>query len=99
MCKDISSSIIKHNEEVFTVDREKFGENYVAVMVRYPNCPHGLKIMVYTLDTYKKITTPRHVVLNPHFGDDLSPVARFEPTEFGWALAGTFVTTTTKKDS
>jgi len=63
---------------------------FLVVGVTYPNCKNyeGNKILVF------KELTPRALlareVLDPHFSSDcpqLSPIARFVPTEDGWRMA------------
>ena len=58
-----------------------------AIKVRYHGCTtyEGLKIMVLPGQWHDR----RH--LDPHFSEDAgSPLARFRPTEEGWAAAMAF---------
>lgn len=74
----------------FTVlEVEEHGGN-VAVKVRYPDATNyeGVKVMVFRGVTEHDIRTA--AFLDPHFCESrahVSPVARFEPTPEGWAMA------------
>ena len=59
--------------------------------VKYPDCTNyeGRKILLFkgnmTEEKLRRLST-----LDPHFTDDPqtpSPIARFEPTPYGWAMA------------
>jgi len=67
-------------------------QQWTVAEVTYPNCTNyeGRKIMVYRGDCSLQLITATY--LDPHFtnDDNLSPVARFEPTEEGWAMAEKF---------
>jgi len=77
---------IEHNEEVFEVVRRKVVPGYVILAVKFPNCPHSRKIMVYREEN---APTEDASKINPHFGRPDSPVARFEP-DAGWGMAVAF---------
>jgi hypothetical protein len=70
--------IMDHNHKDFEIQRVLHLGGYIIRKVHYPDCPQGIKIMVHK---------EGHSVMNPHFGDRYPPVARFEPTEEGWAMA------------
>lgn len=63
-------------------------EKYIVVEILYPDCTNyeGKKICLYnaTMDEVYGAES-----LDPHFceGEHLSPIARFEPTDFGWNMA------------
>ena len=68
---------------------EKIGD-YLIVLVVYPDCTNyeGRKIMLYEGATVKDLRSQRS--LDPHFSSNkeyFTPIARFEPTEFGWEMA------------
>lgn len=81
--------VIEHNEEVFEVQRVCPGPHYTAFWVHYPNCPRGHKVMVF--DNANAPQEP-YTRIRPHFGEEGSPVARYEPTEQGWDWAVLFAT-------
>jgi hypothetical protein len=62
---------------------------WVVARIKYHNCTNyeGEKILVYRGVTKTQILWSN--ILDPHFCDNgcLSPVARFEPTSYGWELA------------
>ncbi|MFM1755424.1 MAG: Caulobacter phage CcrPW [Bacteroidota bacterium] len=63
-----------------------------VVMINYPDCTNyeGNKILVYKSHVeFQKLK--KKGIIDPHFFEkDISPIARFEPTEFGWDLAMQF---------
>ena len=71
----------------FRVLRKKIVNGFPIYMVRYPGVKNyeGLKILMYPKHFNTETIKNR---MDPHFftkGD--SPIARFEPTEYGWSLA------------
>lgn len=63
--------------------------NFVLLEVLYPDCTNyeGRKIMLYKDVTLKGLIKQKH--LDPHFAENkqfCSPIARFEPTEYGWRI-------------
>jgi hypothetical protein len=80
--------------------RYRIGKSYhasnvshpVAVELFYPDCKNygGRKILVYrSLKDFDMTIKNGHV--DPHFLEgQISPVARFEPTDEGWTLACNF---------
>lgn len=79
--------MIEHNEEVFEVKKVHKGTYFTAFWVFYPNCPRGNKIMVFH---NSKAPQEPYTRIRPHFGEEGSPVARYEPTESGWSWAVIF---------
>ena len=72
--------ILKHFKE---------GE-YLIIKINYPNCTNheGNKILVYKGVSLEKLKD--QVRIDPHFSEDKNyhfPIARFEPTQYGWDLA------------
>jgi len=60
---------------------------YPIFMVRYEDVQNyeGVKILMYSKDFNTNLLEKR---MDPHFFDQGdSPIARFEPTEYGWNLA------------
>ncbi|MCK4260343.1 MAG: hypothetical protein KAX49_15305 [Halanaerobiales bacterium] len=93
--------------KIFSPDPEKFkikrtyqvGKALVAEII-YSNCTNfeGHKILVYSeMSNITEKTLYRSKSLDPHFVDKSSlcpsPIARFKPTERGWALAIEFAKT------
>lgn len=76
------------NPSNFEILQKGFSKSgYLILKVHYPDCTNyeGIKILVYKND---KILTQE--TIDPHFSENEkfeSPIARFEPTEFGWELA------------
>jgi hypothetical protein len=63
---------------------------FLVVMINYPNCTNyeGNKICLYKNVTIQQLKSQKY--LDPHFSKNkkyYSPIARFEPTDFGWDLA------------
>ena len=95
MSHDEAMKIIAHNEEEFEVkERDGLG-NYMIMRVQYPHCPNGDKIMVFRKDISPSENAKS---INPHFGRDDSPCARFEPTDEGWQMAWIFVNSLIQAD-
>ncbi len=71
------------------IDDVSIGE-YIVMRVKYPNCTNreGVKVMVYKATLSQLV---RQKSLDPHFGESkdgyIYPIARFEPTEAGYADA------------
>jgi len=66
---------------------------YTIVMLRYPGCQNyeGKKIIVYKEPA---AVLRRQEELDPHFLESgISPIARFRPTDEGWADAVRFAET------
>ena len=64
--------------------------NHLVVEIFYPDCKNyeGRKILVYSNTSLECLMSCE--TIDPHFCNQpgcLSPIARFEPTEFGWGLA------------
>jgi hypothetical protein len=62
---------------------------WCIVLAHYPGCTtyEGRKLLVYS---YRSSEVRAQTLLDPHFlqkPGQLSPIARFEPTERGWQLA------------
>ncbi len=66
--------------------------NHCLVSIKYLDCTNfeGNKILVY-LETHRDdILSMKEI--DPHFSEaGKAPFARFEPTEFGWAMAENFL--------
>ena len=66
----------------------------LIVKIKYPNCTNyeGNKILVYEGITISALRAQKKI--DPHFSEDKefkSPIARFEPTDYGWDLANKFM--------
>lgn len=65
----------------------------LLVDINYPDCTNyeGRKILVYDGVTIEQLRKQK--LIDPHFSENekyTSPVARFEPTDRGWKMAGIF---------
>lgn len=63
---------------------------FLIVEITYPDCTNyeGKKILMYEGITIKDLRKQKSI--DPHFSSNkrfYSPIARFEPTEFGWIMA------------
>lgn len=66
--------------------------SFLIVDITYPDCVNyeGRKLMLYKWATVDDLI--RQKTIDPHFSSNKkfhSPIARFEPTEFGWKMART----------
>lgn len=73
----------------FTIIKKEIINGYPILLVNYPDVKNyeGNKILMYPKDFNIGVLKYR---MDPHFftkGD--SPIARFEPTKYGWELAET----------
>ena len=64
--------------------------SFLIVEITYPDCTNyeGKKILMYDGITIRDLR--RQKSIDPHFSSNKrfhSPIARFEPTEFGWIMA------------
>lgn len=86
MSHEDAMRVIAHNEEEFEVlKRWKYGD-VTVLEVDYPNCPMRTKIMVFQGNAPSENATAIH----PHFGQQNSPCARFDPKQDGWNKATAF---------
>lgn len=74
----------------FQITRAEQVGSGLVLEVLYPDCTNyeGRKVLVYDGVTLGQLHAQGS--LDPHFSDNaerISPMARFEPTERGWALA------------
>lgn len=71
--------------------RNRKGKVHLLVKVKYPDATNyeGVKIMVYEgFDQVHDLLERVNYKLDPHFSANrISPIARFAPTDEGWALA------------
>lgn len=70
--------------------------NSFAIKLKYEGCTNyeGIKILVFANTTLSKVLKQNKDKIDPHFSDNkdfISPIARFEPTTFGWNLAQNLV--------
>jgi len=68
--------------------------NYLLVVIIYPDCTNyeGRKILLFKDTTLQELFNQK--LIDPHFSNNKqykSPIARFEPTEYGWELGKQFV--------
>jgi len=74
---------------IFSILKKEIINGYLILLVKYPNVINyeGKKILMYSKYFDINLINNR---IDPHFfnkGD--SPIARFEPTSYGWELAVT----------
>lgn len=95
-----TEAIIKHNEEKYKVELREDYDHFTLIVVDFPKCPHPKKVMVYDKHNAPGDMTQKNpykgVRINPHFGFDSSPLARFEPTEHGITCARFLISTLEK---
>lgn len=65
-------------------------KKFLVVLINYPDCTNyeGNKILLYKGITLSALKAQRKI--DPHFSDNAnyaSPIARFEPTKYGWDCA------------
>ena len=74
----------------YVIEKLQMIGDYLVVEITYPDCTNyeGRKILVYENVTAKQLRKQKSI--DPHFASNKrfhSPIARFEPTEYGWELA------------
>ena len=74
----------------FHVRRAEERGRYLIVLVQYPNATNynGYKLLLYRGVSAETLLQQK--LLDPHFDENecsISPIARFEPTAQGWAMA------------
>lgn len=91
--KKINQNPDPYNYEV--VDVYQSGD-YLCLKVKYPNCTNaeGVKIMVIKESLLGLI---KRKSLDPHFGANDAPIARFEPTAIGWEMGINFINLVLRK--
>lgn len=77
--------------ENFVILRDKQVGKFLILEVQYPGCINyeGIKILLLENVTLESLKAHQKV-LDPHFSNSGSihhPIARFEPTKRGWAMA------------
>jgi len=92
--EQISTPLPNPNPENFKIIFHHKHRGYLIVKVNYPDCKNyeGNKIMVYNNVTLSALKKQKSI--DPHFSNNdtmYSPIARFEPTDRGLAMALIFV--------
>jgi len=81
------------NPRNFKFVKIEYDAPFIITMINYPDCTNweGNKILVFDNVTLDELANMDEI--DPHFcdGDHKSPIARFEPTKSGWAMAKAFV--------
>ncbi len=82
------------NPNNYKILRHREHEGNLVIEVKYLDCKNyeGKKILVYEKCTLKNLEKQK--AIDPHFCENKnfhSPIARFEPTERGWRMAGDFL--------
>jgi len=73
----------------FVIMKEYLINNYPIILIKYDDVNNfeGLKILMYSKYFDLNLLKSKNKI-DPHFSTDgLSPIARFEPTEYGLKLA------------
>ena len=73
------------------LDKIEYENKLTILKIQYPNCINfeGIKILVFNKPLIDIINQK---LIDPHFSDNnkyISPIARFEPTSYGWNTAKT----------
>lgn len=79
------------NDQKHTILRQEQIGKYLVVEADFPLCPTPVKIMVFDYQ-------PDMDNLDPHFHYDESPIARFNPHNYGYQNAIKFAETMCKED-
>ena len=77
----------------FSVVKHQVHGDYIVVVLRYPDAINyeGRKLLVFE-NVAKFWERANNRDIDPHFLENrFSPIARFEPTDRGWAMAMSFV--------
>lgn len=75
-------------------------KKFLLVLIKYPDCTNyeGKKILLYKNTTIENLKKQK--LIDPHFSDNkkyISPIARFEPTSYGWECGVTLIKTLTNR--
>jgi len=83
--------VVDNNPNPFKYKIEKVLEHggYLLLLINYPDCTNyeGNKILLFKDCTLAALE--KQSGIDPHFSSDIryhSPIARFEPTSFGWMM-------------
>lgn len=92
MCENSSTQQATPNPDPtnFQIIRSVQFTDWLVVEILFPDCTNyeGRKILMYEDTSIEELIEQK--VVDPHFCDNQqfnSPVARFEPTNVGWAMA------------
>ena len=90
----VENNLPNPNPNNFLIQRHREHEGNLMIEVKYLDCKNyeGEKILVYEKCTMKDLEKQK--AIDPHFCENKnfhSPIARFEPTERGWRMAGDFL--------
>jgi len=90
--KEVENNV-NPNPRDFKLIKAYFVNGYLLVMVKYNGCTNyeGNKILMYKGISVNDVLSAKK--LDPHFCEDceVSPMARFEPTDEGWDMALRFI--------
>lgn len=83
---------LQPNPQYWKLIRAEESGTYCILEVKYPDCTNyeGKKILV--MENTKIVDLVNMRTLDPHFYASNKIVARFRPTDEGWKMAQTFVT-------
>lgn len=75
-------------------------KKFLLVLIKYPDCTNyeGKKILLYKNTTLEQLLKQK--LIDPHFSTSKkyrSPIARFEPTAYGWECGVELIKTLIKK--
>ena len=89
-CRNTAVNFPNPNPFKFVIIKHTEVGDFLVIKIKYPDCTNyeGMKILVFRgigiQDLYRQNS------IDPHFSDNKryhSPVARFEPSEWGWKAA------------
>ena len=88
--KAVSEKLPNPNPFNYIINKSYQGGSYLLVDITYPDCTNyeGRKFLLYENVTSIELKRQNHI--DPHFSNNkkfYSPIARFEPTEYGWNMA------------
>lgn len=86
----IPTECVNPDPKNFRIIKHQKINNFLLVMIKYPDAKNyeGQKILMFR--NIELTDLLNQGVIDPHFSDNkryISPVARFEPTDYGWQLA------------
>lgn len=89
VCREIPN-LPNPNPDNYTVIKYEHIGKHLVVMIKYHDCTNyeGKKILLYKDTNITKLKGQGSI--DPHFTNNsrmISPVARFEPTTYGWDMA------------
>ena len=86
----VEKSLPNPDPKNFKIIKANQNGRFLLILINYPDCTNyeGNKILLYENTTIYDLIEQESI--DPHFSNNpkkYSPVARFEPTDYGWELA------------